>query len=49
MVRKKVKSAERFSAQFQFSDDEKEGLRANYFSDDSAVREPFALMHRVYG
>jgi Subtilase family len=49
MVRKKVKSAERFSAQFKFSDDEKEGLRANYFSDDSAAREPFALMHRVYG
>jgi subtilisin family serine protease len=49
MVRKKVKSAERFSAQFQFSDEEKEGLRANYFSDNSTAREPFALMHRVYG
>jgi hypothetical protein len=49
MVRKKVKSAERLSAQFQFSDEEKEGLRANYFSDNSTAREPFALMHRVYG
>jgi glyoxylase-like metal-dependent hydrolase (beta-lactamase superfamily II) len=28
---------------------EKEGLRANYFSDNSTAREPFALMHRVYG
>jgi len=49
MVRKKVKSAQRFSSQFKFSAGARDELHANYFDDQSGTREPFALMHRVYG
>ena len=29
--------------------DETDGLHANYFADEAASREPFALMHHVHG
>jgi Subtilase family len=48
MVRKKVKSPERISAQLDPGGDSKFGLHGNYFADDAPAREPFALMHRVY-
>jgi Subtilase family len=49
MVRKKVVNVERFAAQFKFGADASDSLHANYFADDTGVREPFALMHRVHG
>jgi hypothetical protein len=48
MVRKKVKSSARISAQLDPGGDAKFGLHDNYFADDAPAREPFALMHRVY-
>jgi hypothetical protein len=48
LVRKKVRSADRLAAQLSFGADAADGLRANYFADDTARSEPFALMHQVY-
>jgi|RhiMethySRZTD1v2_1073278.scaffolds.fasta_scaffold22983_5 hypothetical protein len=49
LLRKKVSSPYRLSAQMKFADDNADGLRANYFSDDARRAEPFALMHHVHG
>jgi hypothetical protein len=48
MVRKKVKSPQRYASQLQFRADWN-GLRGNYFADESVSIEPFALMHNVHG
>ncbi len=49
MVRKKVESPMRFAAQMQFGVDSDDGLHGNYFVNNAALREPFALMHHVHG
>jgi hypothetical protein len=49
MIRKKVVSPYRFAQQVQFGVDSSEGLHGNYFDNDRATREPFALMHHVHG
>jgi hypothetical protein len=49
MVRKKVKSAERYASQLKFGADAGDGLHGNYFADTGGPREPFALMHHVHG
>ena len=49
MVRKKVRSPDRYARQFQFGVDASDGLHANYFDDNSRISEPFALLHQVYG
>ncbi len=49
LVRKKMDSAERLASQLGFAADTASGLRTNYFTDDAALREPFALMHEAHG
>ena len=49
MIRKKVVSPYRFAKQVQFGIDNSESLHDNYFDDEGATREPFALMHHVHG
>jgi len=49
MVRKKVENSDRLANQMQFALDADDGLHSNYFEDQGAVREPFALMHHVHG
>lgn len=49
MMRKKVMSAPRFAQQQKFADEVQFGLHANYFVEETGGREPFALMHDVYG
>jgi hypothetical protein len=49
MVRKKVENSDRLASQMQFALEADDGLHSNYFDDQGAVREPFALMHRVHG
>jgi hypothetical protein len=49
MMRKRITSSDRFASQLKFGIDASDGLHANYFADESGVREPFALMHHVHG
>jgi hypothetical protein len=49
LVRKKVDSAWRLAAQMGFADDAADSLNANYFTEDTGSREPFAFIHGVYG
>ncbi|HWZ37853.1 MAG TPA: S8 family serine peptidase [Bradyrhizobium sp.] len=48
MVRKKVDSPWRFDKQFGFAAAAND-LGANYFTDQTATREPFAMIHHVHG
>ena len=48
MVRKKVDSPWRLGNQLGFAA-AASGLGANYFTDETAGREPFAMMHHVHG
>jgi hypothetical protein len=48
MMRKRITSSDRFASQLQFGLQASDGLHANYFADESGVREPFALMHGVF-
>ncbi len=48
MVRKKVDSPWRFGNQFGFAAAASD-LGANYFTDQTASREPFAMIHHVHG
>ena len=49
MMRKRITGSDRFASQLKFGIEASDGLHANYFADESGVREPFALMHRVHG
>ena len=49
MMRKKVQSPGRLASQLDFRANAARGLRANYFSGENGLREPFAMMHRVHG
>jgi Subtilase family len=49
LLRKKVDNANRLAGQMQFALETSDALRSNYFDDQTAAREPFALMHRAYG
>jgi Subtilase family len=49
MVRKRVDQSGRLETQLDLRPAAAGGLRANYFADESAPREPFAMMHRVHG
>jgi hypothetical protein len=45
LIRKKVENVWRLEAQMGFSDEQSDGLRANYFGVPAARDEPFALLH----
>jgi hypothetical protein len=49
LIRKKLRIADHIRAQIMSGGAVAFGLRDNYFDHDSDAREPFALMHGVYG
>jgi hypothetical protein len=49
LIRKKLRISDEIKSWITSGTDPNFGLHANYFTDGSGPREPFALMHRVYG
>jgi subtilase family protein len=48
LIRKKLRISDRVKSQIASGFADSAGLYANYFTDDSRLREPFAMLHQVY-